>query len=43
MREIFALSPDEDELHHFRCTHAERTGQLPLTLTLTLTLPRTRT
>ena len=31
MKEIFALSPDEDELHHFRCTHAERTGHLLVT------------
>ena len=31
VRDLFALPPDEDELHHFRCTHAERTGHLVIT------------
>ena len=31
MKELFALPPEEDELHHYRCTHAERTGHLLVT------------
>ena len=31
VRELLALPEDEEELHHFRCSHANRTGHLLLT------------
>lgn len=31
MRELLALPDDEEELHHFRCSHKDRTGHLILT------------
>ena len=31
VKELLALPEDEEELHHFRCTHTDRTGHLVLT------------